>query len=63
MLFLKTLARPAMAEAPHAWPNMTKKKNNSSVLRVFFVFQPTEQVQLEGGKVVGQDLDLSLREA
>jgi hypothetical protein len=52
-----------MAEAPHAWPNMTKKKNNSSVLRVFFVFQPTEQVQLEGGKVVGQDLDLSLREA
>jgi quercetin dioxygenase-like cupin family protein len=47
----------------HAWRNLTEKNDNSGVLRVFFVFQPIEQVQLEGGKVVGQDLNLSLREA
>ncbi|KAJ6102767.1 hypothetical protein N7486_005194 [Penicillium sp. IBT 16267x] len=47
----------------HAWRNITEKKDNSGVLRVFFVFQPIEKVQLEGGKVVGQDLELSLREA
>ncbi|KAJ5865253.1 uncharacterized protein N7529_007169 [Penicillium soppii] len=47
----------------HSWRNMTEKKDNSGVLRVFFAFQPIEQVQLEGGKVVGQDLNLSLHEA
>ncbi|KAJ5635734.1 uncharacterized protein N7484_009047 [Penicillium longicatenatum] len=47
----------------HAWRNVTEKENNSGVLRVFFVFQPMEKVQLEGGKVVGQDLTLSLKEA
>lgn len=47
----------------HSWLNTTEKKDNSGVLRVFFVFQPIEQVQLEGGKVVGQDLSLSLHEA
>ncbi|ODM18631.1 hypothetical protein SI65_05248 [Aspergillus cristatus] len=47
----------------HAWRNMTEKKDNSGVLRVFFVFQPIEQVRLEGGKVVDQDLNLSLHEA
>lgn len=47
----------------HAWRNMTEKNDNSGVLRVFFVFQPIEQVRLEGGKVVGQDLNLSLHEA
>lgn len=47
----------------HSWRNMTEKNDNSGVLRVFFVFQPIEQVQLEGGKVVGQDLNLSLHEA
>ncbi|OGE49095.1 hypothetical protein PENARI_c023G02975 [Penicillium arizonense] len=47
----------------HAWRNMTEKHDNSGILRVFFVFQPIEQVRLEGGKVVDQDLNLSLREA
>jgi len=46
----------------HAWRNTTEKEDNSGVLRVFFVFQPIEQVQLEGGKIVGQDLNLSLSE-
>jgi quercetin dioxygenase-like cupin family protein len=46
----------------HAWRNLTEKQDNSGVLRVFFVFQPIEQVQLEGGKAIGQDLNLSLRE-
>lgn len=45
----------------HAWRNLTDKHENSGILRVFFVFQPIEQVRLEGGKVVGQDLNLSLR--
>ena len=47
----------------HAWRNITEKKDNSGVLRVFFVFQPIEQVRLEGNKVVAQDLTLSLRES
>jgi quercetin dioxygenase-like cupin family protein len=47
----------------HSWRNITEKHDNSGILRVFFVFQPIEQVQLEGGKVVGQDLNLSLHEA
>lgn len=47
----------------HSWRNVTEKHDNSGILRVFFVFQPIEQVQLEGGKVIGQDLNLSLREA
>ncbi|RAO72230.1 uncharacterized protein BHQ10_008242 [Talaromyces amestolkiae] len=47
----------------HAWLNVTDKNDNSGVLRVFFVFQPIEQVRLEGGKVIGQDLTLSLHEA
>lgn len=47
----------------HAWRNVTPKEDNFGVLRVFFVFQPIEQVQLEGGNVVGQDLNLSLHEA
>ena len=46
----------------HSWRNVTEKKDNSGVLRVFFVFQPIEQVQLGGGKVVGQDLNLSLHQ-
>lgn len=46
----------------HAWRNMTEKKDNSGILRIFFVFQPIEQVRLEGGKVVDQDLKLSLRD-
>ena len=45
----------------HAWRNTTEKNDNSGVLRIFFVFQPIEQVQLEGGKL-GQDLNLSLHE-
>ncbi|CAI7565071.1 unnamed protein product [Penicillium pancosmium] len=44
----------------HSWRNMTEKNDNSGILRVFFVFQPIEQVRLEGGKVVDQDLNLSL---
>ncbi|CAI7594074.1 unnamed protein product [Penicillium pancosmium] len=40
----------------HAWRNVTAKEDNFGVLRVFFV-------QLEGGKVVSQDLNLSLYEA
>lgn len=47
----------------HAWRNITEKKDNSGILRVFFVFQPIEQVRLEGNKVVAQDLSLSLRES
>jgi quercetin dioxygenase-like cupin family protein len=47
----------------HSWRNVTEKSDNAGVLRVFFVFQPIEQVQLESGKVVGQDLNLSLHEA
>ncbi|KAJ5216593.1 uncharacterized protein N7498_003000 [Penicillium cinerascens] len=47
----------------HAWRNITEKKDNNGVLRVFFVFQPIEQVRLEGNKVVAQDLTLSLRES
>jgi quercetin dioxygenase-like cupin family protein len=47
----------------HSWLNKTEKKDNNGVLRVFFVFQPIELVQLEGGKTVGQDLNLSLRDA
>jgi quercetin dioxygenase-like cupin family protein len=47
----------------HAWRNMTEKHDNSGILRVFFVFQPIEKVRLEGGKVVDQDLNLSLCEA
>lgn len=47
----------------HSWRNITEAKDNSGVLRVFFVFQPIEQVQLEGGKPLGQDLNLSLKEA
>lgn len=47
----------------HSWRNTTGPKENSGILRVFFVFQPIEQVQLEGGKVIGQDLNLSLHEA
>ena len=47
----------------HAWRNTTEKHDNCGILRVFFVFQPIEQVRLEGGKVVGLDLNLSLREA
>jgi quercetin dioxygenase-like cupin family protein len=46
----------------HAWRNLTENNDNSGVLRVFFVFQPIEKVRLEGGKVVDQDLALSLRE-
>lgn len=45
----------------HAWRNTTEKNDNSGVLRVFFVFQPIEQVRLEGGKL-DQDLNLSLHE-
>ncbi|KAJ5159891.1 uncharacterized protein N7482_006895 [Penicillium canariense] len=44
----------------HAWRNVTEKNDNSGVLRVFFVFQPIEKVRLDGGKVVDQDLNLSL---
>jgi quercetin dioxygenase-like cupin family protein len=47
----------------HAWRNLTEKTDNSGFLRVFFVFQPIEKVRLGGGKVVEQDLNLSLREA
>jgi quercetin dioxygenase-like cupin family protein len=47
----------------HAWRNITQAKDNSGVLRVFFVFQPIEQVQLEGGNILGQDLNLSMKEA
>lgn len=47
----------------HAWQNLTEKTENSGTLRIFFVFQPIEKVKLEGGKVVEQDLSLSLREA
>lgn len=47
----------------HAWRNTTEKKDNSGILRVFFVFQPIEKVQLEGGRVVSQDLTLSLHGA
>ncbi|KAJ5554271.1 hypothetical protein N7513_004230 [Penicillium frequentans] len=47
----------------HSWRNMTEKTDNSGILRVFFVFQPMEPVQLEGGKVLGQDLNLSLQKA
>lgn len=47
----------------HSWLNVTEKNDNSGVLRVFFVFQPIEQVRLEGGKVVSQDLSLSLHKA
>ncbi|KAJ5294973.1 hypothetical protein PENANT_c140G02397 [Penicillium antarcticum] len=46
----------------HAWRNITEKQENSGILRVFFVFQPIEQVRLEDGKIVGQDLNLSLCE-
>ncbi|OQE16177.1 hypothetical protein PENSTE_c025G07140 [Penicillium steckii] len=45
----------------HSWRNMTENKDKSGILRVFFVFQPIEQVQLEGGKMVDQDLNLSER--
>jgi quercetin dioxygenase-like cupin family protein len=44
----------------HSWRNVTEKHENSGILRVFFVFQPIERVQLEGGNVVDQDLNLSL---
>ena len=47
----------------HAWRNITQAEDNFGVLRVFFVFQPIEQVQLEGGNILGQDLNLSLKEA
>lgn len=47
----------------HAWRNITQASDNFGVLRVFFVFQPIEQVQLEGGNLLGQDLNLSLKEA
>ncbi|KAJ5987054.1 hypothetical protein N7451_011419 [Penicillium sp. IBT 35674x] len=47
----------------HSWRNMTEHKDNSGILRLFFVFQPMEPVQLEGGKVLGQDLNLSLQKA
>ncbi|KAF3386674.1 hypothetical protein F1880_000715 [Penicillium rolfsii] len=46
----------------HAWLNKTEKKDNSGVVRVFFVFQPIEQVQM-GGKLIRQDLKLSLHES
>ncbi|KAJ5308820.1 hypothetical protein PENANT_c013G02464 [Penicillium antarcticum] len=46
----------------HSWRNMAEKNDISGVLRVFFVFQPIDQVRLEGGKVIGQDLNLSLRQ-
>jgi quercetin dioxygenase-like cupin family protein len=44
----------------HSWRNVTEKHENAGILRVFFVFQPIERVQLEGGNVVDQDLNLSL---
>lgn len=47
----------------HSWRNITEKNDNAGVLRVFFVFQPIEKVRLEGGKIVDQDLNLSLHEA
>ncbi|KAJ5681414.1 cupin domain protein [Penicillium maclennaniae] len=47
----------------HSWRNTTEKHDNSGILRVFFVFQPIEQVRLEGGKAIGQDLTLSLHQA
>ncbi|KAJ5248578.1 cupin domain protein [Penicillium chermesinum] len=47
----------------HSWRNLTEKSDNGGVLRVFFVFQPIEKVQLEGGKTVDQDLSLSLHGA
>ncbi|KAJ5752127.1 hypothetical protein N7520_009044 [Penicillium odoratum] len=47
----------------HSWLNTTGSKDNSGVLRIFFVFQPIEPVRLDGGKVIGQDLTLSLKEA
>ncbi|RHZ53010.1 cupin domain-containing protein [Aspergillus thermomutatus] len=47
----------------HSWRNLTEKNDNSGVLRVFFVFQPIEKVRVEGGKVIDQDLALSLHEA
>ncbi|OJJ53732.1 hypothetical protein ASPSYDRAFT_50497 [Aspergillus sydowii CBS 593.65] len=47
----------------HSWQNTTEAKDNSGVLRIFFVFQPIEQVKLEGGKLLDQDLALSLQGA
>jgi quercetin dioxygenase-like cupin family protein len=47
----------------HSWRNITGVKDNGGILRVFFVFQPIEQVKLEGGKLLDQDLTLSLKEA
>lgn len=47
----------------HSWQNITEAKDNSGVLRVFFVFQPIEQVKLEGGELLDQDLTLSLKGA
>jgi quercetin dioxygenase-like cupin family protein len=47
----------------HSWRNLTEKNDNSGVLRIFFVFLPIEKVQVEGGKVIDQDLTLSLHDA
>lgn len=47
----------------HSWQNITEAKDNSGVLRIFFVFQPIKQVKLEGGKLLDQDLALSLQGA
>ncbi|CAI7632356.1 unnamed protein product [Penicillium manginii] len=55
-------ATELVLDSAHAWRNLTAKTDNSGVLRVFFVFQPIEKVQLAGGKVVDQDLTLSLHE-
>jgi quercetin dioxygenase-like cupin family protein len=43
----------------HSWRNITHSEDNNGVLRVFFVFQPIEPVQV-GGKELHQDLELSL---
>lgn len=42
----------------HTWRNLTEKSDNSGCLRIFFVFQPIEKVQLEDGMVAEQDLSL-----
>lgn len=44
----------------HAWRNLTKQDDNNGTLRIFFVFQPIEKIQVKGGEL-DQDLTLGIK--
>ncbi|KAK4069554.1 uncharacterized protein Triagg1_6978 [Trichoderma aggressivum f. europaeum] len=44
----------------HAWSNLTKRDDNNGTLRIFFVFQPIDKINVKGGEL-DQDLTLGIK--